>query len=71
MLHFLDNVYHKFDAVLIGSTSILSIEFLATMSPQDMQSYFTIFMQGIVGAATIAKIGYEIYKDKNEKGKDS
>jgi hypothetical protein len=36
-----------------------------------MQSYFTIVMQGLVGAATLAKITYEIYKDgvENKKGK--
>lgn len=70
MLQHLHSVYAKFDALLVGSTSILSIQLFANMSPQDMQSYFTILMQGMIGAATIAKIGYEIYKDKYEKRKN-
>ena len=70
MLQILDNVYHKFDAVLVGTTSICSIQLFASFSPQDVQSYFSIVMQGLVGAATILKIGYEIYKDR-EKGKDN
>jgi hypothetical protein len=67
----LNSIYHKFDAALVGTTSICSIQFFAEISPQDMQSYFTIVMQGLVGAATLAKITYEIYKDgvENKKGK--
>jgi hypothetical protein len=41
------------------------------MTPQDVQSVFAIFMQGLIGAATLIKIGYEIYKDRNAKGKDN
>jgi len=66
-----DNVYHKFDTVLVGSTSILSIQFFHDMNPQDVQSVFAIFMQGLIGTATLIKIGYEIYKDKYAKGKDN
>jgi hypothetical protein len=66
-MHILHNVYHKFDATLIGVTSICSIQLFAEMSPQDVQSYFTIVMQAVVGSATIFKIGYEIYKDRKGK----
>jgi len=66
-----DNIYHKFDTVLIGSTSILSIQLFHNMTPQDVQSVFAIFMQGLIGVATLVKIGYEIYKDKNAQGKDN
>lgn len=66
----LDNVYHKFDTVLIGSTSILSIQFFHNMTPQDVQSVFAIFMQGLIGVATLIKIGYEIYKDRYAQGKN-
>lgn len=70
MLQTLDNVYHKFDAILVGTTSICSIQLFASMSPQDVQSYFSIVMQGLVGAATIVKIGYEIYKDREKRKND-
>jgi len=62
-----DNIHNRLDTVLTGCTSILSIEFFHNMSYQDMQSVFTILMQGIVGAATLFKIGYEIYRDVKKK----
>lgn len=65
----LNSLYHKFDTILVGTTSICSIQFFAEMSPQDIQSYFAIIMQGTVGAATLLKIGYEIYKDRRENKK--
>ena len=66
-----DSIYHKFDTLLTGGLSILSIQFFAMMSAQDMQAYFAMLMQGLVGVATIAKIGYEVYKDRCEKRKNS
>lgn len=67
MFQVVDSFYHKFDTVLTGGLSILSIQFFAMMTAQDMQAYFAMLMQGLIGAATLAKIGYEVYKERREK----